>query len=152
MNWKRHIWNTYIQTYNITILFPFFSSFFYSSSSQHSAVELALFFSRHILPFDTSWSEQLVIPKQSKGIQAAQHHRIECFGLEGTFRGHLAQPPCSEQGHLQLHQAAQSPVQPGLECFQGGGIYTLSGEPTPVFHHPHHRKFLPYIQSKSILP
>ena len=24
----------------------------------------------------------------------------ECFGLEGTFRGHLAQPPCSEQGQL----------------------------------------------------
>jgi len=30
------------------------------------------------------------------------HRIIECFGLEGTVRGHLAQPPCSEQGHLQL--------------------------------------------------
>ena len=30
-------------------------------------------------------------------------HRVtECFGLEGTFRGHLAQLPHSEQGHLQL--------------------------------------------------
>jgi len=28
------------------------------------------------------------------------HRIIECFGLEGTFRGHLAQTPCSEQGHL----------------------------------------------------
>jgi len=28
---------------------------------------------------------------------------IECFGLEGTFRGHPAHPPCSEQGLLQLH-------------------------------------------------
>jgi len=47
-------------------------------------------------------------------------HRItECFGLEGTFRGHLAQPPCSEQGHLQPDQVAQSPVQPDLECSQG---------------------------------
>ena len=37
-------------------------------------------------------------------------HRItECFGLEGTFRGHLAQPPCSEQGHLPLDQVALSP-------------------------------------------
>jgi len=44
---------------------------------------------------------------------------IECFGLEGTFRGHLAQPPCREQGYLQLDQVAQIPVQPGLECFQG---------------------------------
>jgi len=40
-------------------------------------------------------------------------HRItECFGLEGTFRCYLAQPPCSEQGHLQLDQVAQSPVHP----------------------------------------
>jgi len=43
---------------------------------------------------------------------------IECFGWEGTFRGHLAQPPSSEQGHLQLDQVAQSPVQPGLEEFE----------------------------------
>jgi len=37
----------------------------------------------------------------------------ECFGWEGTFRGQLAQPHCSEQGHLPsegdgaLEQAAQ---------------------------------------------
>ena len=31
------------------------------------------------------------------------NHRItECFVLEGTFRGHLAQIPGSEQGHLHL--------------------------------------------------
>jgi len=34
-------------------------------------------------------------------------HRItECYGWEGTFRGHLAQPPCSEQGRLQPDQVA----------------------------------------------
>ena len=38
-----------------------------------------------------------------------KHQIIECFGLEGTFRVHLAQPRCSEQGHLKLDQAAQSP-------------------------------------------
>jgi len=27
---------------------------------------------------------------------------IESFGLEGTFKGHEVQPPCNEQGHLQL--------------------------------------------------
>jgi len=43
-----------------------------------------------------------------------QVHRItEWFGLEGTFKGHPVRPPCSEQGHLQPDQAAQSPVQPG---------------------------------------
>jgi len=82
-----------------------------------------------------------------------QTHRriIECFGLEGTFRCHPAQPPCSEQGHLQLDQVAQSPVQPGLGCFQGWGLHCLSGQPVPVFQHPHCKKFLPYIQSKSTL-
>jgi len=72
------------------------------------------------------------------------------FGLEGTFRGHLAQTPCNEQGRLQLDQVAQSPVQPGLECFQGWGIYHLSGQPVPVFQHPC-KKFLPYSQSESTL-
>jgi len=70
---------------------------------------------------------------------------IECFALEKTFRGHLVQLPRSEQGHLQLDQVAKSPVQPGLECFQGWGLHYLSGQPVPVFHHPHGKKFLPYI-------
>jgi len=43
---------------------------------------------------------------------------MECFGLEGTFKGHLAQHPDSEQGHLPLDQVAQSPIQPDLERFQ----------------------------------
>jgi len=30
---------------------------------------------------------------------------IGCFGSEGTFRGHLAHTPCSEQGHLPPGQA-----------------------------------------------
>ena len=64
------------------------------------------------------------------------HTIIECFGLEGTFRGHLVQP-CSEQGHLQLAQVAQSPVQPGLEHFLGWDLHYLSGQPVPVLRHPH---------------
>jgi len=51
----------------------------------------------------------------------------ECSGLEGTFRGHLVIPTCGKQGHLQPDQVAQSPVQPGLECFQGWGLHDLSG-------------------------
>jgi len=43
------------------------------------------------------------------------HKIVEFFGLEETLRGHLVQPLCSKQGHLQLGQVAQSPVQPGLE-------------------------------------
>jgi len=70
-------------------------------------------------------------------------HRI--IGLEGSFKAHLVQPLCNEQGHLQLAQVAHSPVQPDLEFFQGWGIYHLSGQPMTVFHHPHPKTFLPYI-------
>lgn len=43
---------------------------------------------------------------------------IEWFGLEDTFKDHLAQLPCHDHGHPQLHQVAQSHVQPDFECFQ----------------------------------
>lgn len=45
---------------------------------------------------------------------------IELFELEGASKGHLVQLPCSEQGHLQLHQGAQSSVQL-LDIKTGGG-------------------------------
>ena len=54
---------------------------------------------------------------------------IELSELEGTFKGHLLQPPCNERGHLQLDQVAQSPIQPDLECLQGWGIHHLLGQP-----------------------
>ena len=49
------------------------------------------------------------------------------FELEETLKCHMVQFPCSELGHLQLHQVAQSPVQPGLECLQEWGTHHLSG-------------------------
>jgi len=75
-------------------------------------------------------------------LQFVLFHRIlECFGSEGAFRGHLALPPCSEQGHLLLDQVAQSPIQIDLECFQGwDSLYYLSRQPVPVFHQPHDEK------------
>ena len=81
-------------------------------------------------------------PSETSGLQ---NQILECFGLERTFRGHLAQPPCSEQGHIPLDQVAQSPIQPDLECFQAWGLHYLSGQPIPVFYHPHSKKILPYI-------
>ena len=50
--------------------------------------------------------------------------------------------PLLRQGHLPPDQVAQSPIQPGLECFQGGGIHNLSGQPVPVSHHPPSKEFL----------
>jgi len=80
------------------------------------------------------------------------HHRItEPFGLEGTFKGHLVQRPCSERGHLQLDRVAQGPLQSDFECFHGWGIDHFSRQPVPVFHHPHCKKDLLYTQSKCTL-
>lgn len=61
-----------------------------------------------------------------------------------TFK-HLVQTPCNEQGHHQQHQVTQSPVKPGLECFQGWFIYQVSGQSGPTSQHPHHKKCHPYI-------
>jgi len=45
-------------------------------------------------------------------------HRItKSLELEGTFRDHLVQLSCNEQGHLQFDQGAHGHVQPDLECF-----------------------------------
>ena len=59
--------------------------------------------------------------KGEKAQEAADHRTMEWFVLGKSFKSHLAQSPCSEQGHLQLHQVAQSPIQPYLEGFQGMG-------------------------------
>lgn len=60
-----------------------------------------------------------------KSVEKCVYEFIEFFWLEGTFKGHLVQLPCREQGHLQLDQVAQSSVQPDRECFQGWGTYSL---------------------------
>jgi len=36
------------------------------------------------------------------------------------LKDHLVPTPCRGQGCHPLNQAAQGPIQPGLECFQGG--------------------------------
>lgn len=43
----------------------------------------------------------------------------EQIGLKGIFKGHLVQPLCNEQGHVQLDQDALGPVQADCECFWG---------------------------------
>jgi len=78
--------------------------------------------------------------------KSLKNHRItERFRSEETFKDDLVQPPCHGQGHLSLDQIAQSPIQTGLEHFQGGDIHRFSGQPVPVPHHPHSKEFLPYI-------
>ena len=61
------------------------------------------------------------------------------------------QPPCYVQGRQPRDRAAQSHMQPGLECLQGWGIHNLLGQPVPVRHHPLGEKLLPNIQPTSPL-
>jgi len=79
-------------------------------------------------------------------ILEGSHQRIiEWFGLEGNLKITQFQPPCHGQGQLPLAQVAQSPVQPGLEHFQGGGSHSFSGKPVPGPHQPHSKEFIFYI-------
>ena len=61
------------------------------------------------------------------------------------------QRPCYVQGHQAPDQAAQSHIQPGLECLQGWGIHSLLGQPVPVRHQPLGEKLPPNIQPKPLL-
>ena len=63
---------------------------------------------------------------------------------------HVVPTPFYRQGHLPLAQVAHSSIQPGLECFHGGGIHSLWAT-CSVSHHPHSKEFLPDIWSKSAL-
>ena len=56
----------------------------------------------------------------------------QSFELEGSLKGHLIQLPCTERGHLQLNQGAQSLVQPDLEHFQSALIF-LSAKQHSLF-------------------
>ncbi|KAK4810053.1 hypothetical protein QYF61_005116 [Mycteria americana] len=83
----------------------------------------------------TEWSEDLMntvvecsVLHESCKDEDEAHRDKEVHGCDIGNTG---------KGHLQLDQVAQSPIQPDLECFQGWGIYHLSGQPVPVLHHPH---------------
>ena len=69
---------------------------------------------------------------------------IESLELEGTFKGHLVQLPCNEQGRVQPHQVAQGLIQPRLESLQGWGIHHISGQPVPVPQHLYCKSFFLY--------
>jgi len=93
--------------------------------------------------------------EERRGFHRRDHRIIEWPGLEGTSRIIKLQPLCHRQGHqpphLILGQAAQGPIQPGLEHLQGRGIHNLSGQPVPALHHSHSKELPPDIQPKSSL-
>jgi len=77
-------------------------------------------------------------------IQADIIESTNSLGWKGPYRPSSSKAPCHGQGHLPLDQVAQSPIQPGLEHSQEGGIHIFSGQPVPVPHHPQSKEFLSY--------
>ena len=76
-----------------------------------------------------SWRIQII---ESQNKRISQIHRItEWLGLEGTSRITKLQPPHHTQGHQPPHfrpaQAAQGPIQPGLQHLHG-----WTGHPQPL--------------------
>jgi len=49
--------------------------------------------------------------------------------VEKDHSAHPVSTPCYVQGRQPADQAAQSHIQPGLECLQGWGIHSLLGQP-----------------------
>ena len=84
------------------------------------------------------WS---VIPKKHNPF----HRIIEWPRLKRTTTIIEFHPPCYMQGCQPLDRAAQSHIQPGLECLQGWDIHNLLGQPVPVWHHPLSEKVPPNI-------
>jgi len=64
---------------------------------------------------------------------------IECLGWKGPQGSSSSNRPCHRQGcqtpHLILDQAAQGPIQPGLEYLRGQGIHNLSGQNFMTSYH-----------------
>jgi len=50
------------------------------------------------------------------------------------------------QGHLE--QAAQDPVQAGLEYLQRRRLHNLPGQPVPVLCHAQSKEVLPHVQTE----
>jgi len=76
-----------------------------------------------------------MVPRGSRGWRKElQNYRMAW--VEKDHNDHPVSTPCYVQGHQPPHQAAQSHIQPGLECLQGWGIHYLFGQPVPVLHHP----------------
>jgi len=70
----------------------------------------------------------------STGEILLRSHKItEWPGLKRTAMIIWFQPPCYVQGRQPPAQAAQSHIQPGLECLQGWGIHSLLAQPVQCF-------------------
>ena len=96
--------------------------------------------------FDTGWDWGIL---GQVAFCSKNHHRMAW--VEKDHNDHLVPTPCYMQRCQPPDQAAQSHIQPGLECIQEWGIHSLPGQSVPVHHHPLCEKLLPNIQPKPLL-
>ena len=68
------------------------------------------------------------------------------FGVGRDRCGSSSPISLPKQGHLE--QAAQDPVQAGLEYLQRRRIHNLSGKPVPVLRYPQSEEVLPHVQTE----
>jgi len=57
--------------------------------------------------------------------ESQSHRNKELFKQEETFKDTLVHLPCNEQGHLQIDEVAQSPVQPDFVSRDRASITSL---------------------------
>jgi len=81
----------------------------------------------HIRMKERIWRAEAKKKLESQDGDSLQNHRMAQVGRD--LKDNQAPTPCQRQGHqpshLILDQAAQGPIQPGLEHFQGQGIHNL---------------------------
>ena len=68
-------------------------------------------------------------------LQTAQNYGMLWVGRD--LQTPSSPTPCHEQAHLPLDQVAQSLSNPALNVSRDVDLHCLSGQPVPVFHHPH---------------
>ena len=78
----------------------------------------------HLINWEKNFCRQ---PTVTFEVHMLKHRITEWPGLKRTTMVIEFQNPCYVQGHQPLHQAAQSHIQPGLECLQQQGTHNLLG-------------------------
>jgi len=83
-------------------------------------------------PHGKGFAKSAKVAKQSETsgnhfVIESQNHRMAW--VEKDHNAHPVPTPCYVQGRQPPGQAAQSHIQPGLECLQGWGIHSVLGQP-----------------------
>jgi len=88
----------------------------------------------HITSCTKATTEATSLSAMGSNLALCSHNFIESQNprtawVAKAHTPHCIPTPCCVQGRQPAAQAAQSHIQPGLECLQGWGIYSLLGQP-----------------------